>query len=859
MIVKEKDLAQFSIGSKIKKYLYSTSQRNIILISMILLCLSVYSVFLLYSGMRLQKTQTAAKLQDVIYGALATKLSIIPNYLDGLMSNPKLLSVDIKFKELQKLNYARNNALERGMIVESDKAVDAKAIITVDGDEYKVKLSPTGQNLDMIGAKGKRALKVKVKGGRKIFGMKEFKLLPPQSRHHLTELIGHALEEDEGLISLRYFFVDVEINGESNGIYALEEHFNKELLEHRKAREGLLFSFAYNATNKSDSIKIFNRKVLKDSHSNAQFRILSNKWHAFKNGDMPLERVFDIKQYAKYYAIIDLMNGYHAAYFQNLKMYYNPITQLIEPITREYNSMRYSDGNRSRTPLMIQNKDAVVGVDSWNLLASRFFSHKRFIEYYMIALTKISTNKYLDEFFDKHEIEIEKELSIIHKSEPYYSFPKEYLYSRQNYISEWLAEELNVVVYINTDSEKALQFQVINYSDKPITLLSYKHEESSDTDIDNYLLLPKESYEILDTTVVKYGHQGYQLKYKSLYGDDIYAENMIPRSFSANIVMPNFIYTHSSTLIDYPGLIIDESTRSISISERWFDISSNLIIPEGYTFILKEGQTLNLSNGASILSYSPVIFRGTNAFPVSIVSEDSSGQGIIILASEGTSKIENVIFNHLANPKYKSWSLPAAITVYRTNVVFNKVKFLNNKSEDYLNVVRSTFTLTESFFGNTQSDAFDSDYSNGLIEDCQFDQCGNDAIDISGSHLSVKNIVIGNIGDKGVSVGENSVLNGNNINISNSELGLVSKDMSIIKIDSLSLYNCKVGILAYQKKPEYGPGKIWIQSLKSTDIGVNYLVESGSFVEVEGSELPAKGLSLKDILYGVKYGINSKD
>jgi len=259
------------------------------------------------------------------------------------------------------------------------------------------------------------------------------------------------------------------------------------------------------------------------------------------------------------------------------------------------------------------------------------------------------------------------------------------------------------------------------------------------------------------------------------------------------------------------------------------------------------------------LSYSPVIFRGTNAFPVSIVSEDSSGQGIIILASEGTSKIENVIFNHLANPKYKSWSLPAAITVYRTNVVFNKVKFLNNKSEDYLNVVRSTFTLTESFFGNTQSDAFDSDYSNGLIEDCQFDQCGNDAIDISGSHLSVKNIVIGNIGDKGVSVGENSVLNGNNINISNSELGLVSKDMSIIKIDSLSLYNCKVGILAYQKKPEYGPGKIWIQSLKSTDIGVNYLVESGSFVEVEGSELPAKGLSLKDILYGVKYGINSKD
>ena len=119
---------------------------------------------------------------------------------------------------------------------------------------YKVKLSPTGQNLDMVGSINKRAYKVKVLEGKKIYGMKEFKLLPPISRHHIVEWVGHALENKEGLISLRYFFVEVTLNGDDLGVYAIEEHFNKELLENRNAREGIIFS------TKQDRIKIFNEK-----------------------------------------------------------------------------------------------------------------------------------------------------------------------------------------------------------------------------------------------------------------------------------------------------------------------------------------------------------------------------------------------------------------------------------------------------------------------------------------------------------------------------------------------------------------------------------------------------------------------
>ena len=52
-----------------------------------------------------------------------------------------------------------------------------------------------------------------------------------------------TLEYQEGLISLRYFFVDIKINGDNKGIHAVEEHLNKELLENRGAREGIIFKF----------------------------------------------------------------------------------------------------------------------------------------------------------------------------------------------------------------------------------------------------------------------------------------------------------------------------------------------------------------------------------------------------------------------------------------------------------------------------------------------------------------------------------------------------------------------------------------------------------------------------------------
>ena len=79
----------------------------------------------------------------------------------------------------------------------------------------------------------------------------------------------------------------------------------------------------------------------------------------------------------------------------------------------------------------------------------------------------------------------------------------------------------------------------------------------------------------------------------------------------------------------------------------------------------------------------------------------------------------------------------------------------------------------------------------------------NDAIDISGSKLNLDKIFIDNAGDKAISAGENSNVNGNNITIANCELGITSKDKSYYKIENVIIKNTKIGLLAFQKKTEF--------------------------------------------------------
>ena len=81
-------------------------------------------------------------------------------------------------------------------------------------------------------------------------------------------------------------------------------------------------------------------------------------------------------------------------------------------------------------------------------------------------------------------------------------------------------------------------------------------------------------------------------------------------------------------------------------------------------------------------------------------------------------------------------------------------------------------------------------------------------IDASGSELDIENCYLDNIGDKGLSAGEKSIVNLRNSLIANAEIHVASKDGSKVYAENLELLGGVYGLTAYNKKDEFEFGTI---------------------------------------------------
>jgi len=820
-----------------------------------IIIISALSLMLIYYGAILQKNQTMATVQQIVFNAVETKFSVFSNYLSGLSSSPDRVYIDVNFEGIQLLNYARESAISKGIITAKEQEVSVKAKLSIGAKVYKVKISPTGQNLDMIGSAYKRAYKVKVLEGKKIYGMQEFKLLPPISRHHLVEWVGHALENKEGLIALRYFFVETTLNGDDLGVYAIEEHLNKELLENRMAREGIIFSL------KSDKIKIFNeKKIRKDNNKRNQVRLLKTALQGIRNNEIEIDRAFDLGKFASYYAIIDLMDGYHAIDNYNPIYYLNPVTNLIEPIAREYNSLRYSEGQPNVNSLMIDfgqgNQD---GFDGFSI-ASVLFKNNEFTSQYLNQLLKISDKKYMDDFFKEVDQDFTAQANIIYRDNPFYKFPKEYLYERQSQILARLNHDLAVVANVNEDNSAVYQIKFKNKSIFPVELIKVTSSNVGyESHLNNVILLPGKEASLsfdMDSRVKIYD---INFSYKIHGIKNIERESIVvPKSFGTGVSLSRLWNTSSDDSFNENNIIIDRIKNVILFKNNITNIRKDLFIPENYIVKGQPGLVINLLNGASIYSKSAFNFTGSETNPIIITSSDRKGGGLVIVSPKKESIFIHTVFEYLSSPNIGSSGLTGSVSVYDSHVSFKKCTFDQNKSEDFLNLIHAKYKISDSYFKSVQSDGLDSDYSSGVITNSTFTDVGNDAMDFSGSLSELSEISVDGVGDKAISAGEMSKISGNNINIINAEIGITSKDLSDVFLHDVQIKDTRLGFSVFQKKEEYGAGTATITKLQTNNIDLMHLVSHNSNLSINGKNVINKRSNVENLLYGANFGISSK-
>jgi hypothetical protein len=315
--------------------------------------------------------------------------------------------------------------------------------------------------------------------------------------------------------------------------------------------------------------------------------------------------------------------------------------------------------------------------------------------------------------------------------------------------------------------------------------------------------------------------------------------------------------TLEETLSEHQFLKFDADSKTMSVKSGEWEVTNWIVVPRQIGLKIPQGTILRFNSDSGLLARGGITISGTQQEPVILEAlgdpdEKQSWQGIIVLNSQKPSIWSHVQIMNTSGISKDGWALSGGVNFYESDIEMDHVIFSGNRAEDALNIVRSRFKLKNVTFKNTTSDAFDSDFSSGTVENGVFEnigsQGGGDGIDMSGSEVVVTRGHFKNVSDKALSVGENSHLRANDVIIENVAIGAASKDGSRLFIsDSKFIGIKKAGLMAYIKKLEYGPAEIRAETIAFHSTEKRAITQRGNKIIIDGIEVSSVDLNVKNL------------
>jgi hypothetical protein len=277
------------------------------------------------------------------------------------------------------LQRVREDALERGIIVQTG-ADTVPAELVLDGSRRPVEIRIKGDWTDHV--EGERwSYRIRLRSGS-FRGMREFSIQAPRTRGYLWEWLVHEAARREGVLAPRSTFLNLVQNGHAMGVYFLEEHFEKELLEAQGRREGpivvwdesTLWSTLLEEGNvPSKGVRAFESQLRAGAHTSepAEVRAFGEKrlssieglnrallaaldqmkaLRALALADQPetdrrrvlealdelrgrtLEDLVDAERLGCAHALLSLFQSEHGLAWHNMRFYRDPVRARLEPI-----------------------------------------------------------------------------------------------------------------------------------------------------------------------------------------------------------------------------------------------------------------------------------------------------------------------------------------------------------------------------------------------------------------------------------------------------------------------------------------------------------------------------------------------
>ncbi len=821
------------------------------------------------------------------------------------------VTLDIKFEHWQKVLAKRADALAIGYLVQEEGDF-VPATIRYSDDKSsgvaKVKVRLKGDMLDHLEGK-KWSFRVRTKNKDHVFGMRRFSLQKPQTRHFQSTPILLWLTRSLGLISPRYFFIDLTINGKHTGMMALEEHPAKELIEASGRKESVIirfsekhyFSALRNRGRKArtadalqtnlgagalvigtgvtaalapnqpfDDYRLApidgfqSSRIAKSAILSSNYQVAAGLLRAFCDGRLPASKVFDAELMGRFLAITELFGAWHGVRWKSVRFYFNPQTALLEPVPFDLTaSLRWQEiisakyqfiralmrDEKINRAFRANLKSLIEGVQSGKLTSSLKAAEVR-------HLRRLQKEYVLLGSFPMRRL-VKRAPMLMRR---FFDMKSAALAPRR-YNQFVLARDYN-------DGGKRI-LKLFNTTLAPVSVkrvyfANCKGPAPNQTEAVAGGILPlalppgnrvgrPEGVSI--ELIADLGRNCSLLVDSHLIGRDrIKTVSADPDVVAVeNRPIPEISLIEQLAHREF--LDFDRDRNVLSVAAGDHVVRHDIIVPAGTTLVIGAGTTLRFAPGSAIVAHGPVMFSGTADAPIILgpVDDQKGWQGIAILRAGGRSHLHHTRFFHTTGVVKPGWSLTGGVTFYESDVDIVSTTFTGHRGEDALNIVRSDFVIDRTSFEDTLSDAFDSDFSTGRITKSRFENIGTagggDAVDTSGSKVEISGARFHKISDKAISVGEASSVDVQDVTIEDTGTGLASKDRSELTASRILIRNAAFAALtAYTKKPEYGGATIIADDITIEDGNRRALVQFGSRIVLAGREIEAQRIDI-DALY----------
>jgi len=613
-----------------------------------------------------------------------------------------------------------------------------------------------------------RSLNVKLKNGN-IMNAVEFKLLIPETRNNLNEVLGSVILRELGFIAPETFQVQTDING-TDEIMLFQENVRKELLERNLRREGPTFeadesiiwsygdweNFALSsaALTRVTSSSWFSKGEISQKITLSAFSKLQKAYMESPNKYIVFPNKKTSQLFEDYFFIMLSMNGVHGLADHNRKFYYNSIIEKFEPI--------YYDGN-----LKLQ-KFTRINSDLSKLLNITF--HK---QYKFSFSEKLNDKIFIKNIFDKFKSRVIKK-----KDNTKNKFFKSSIAKLQNNLNH---------LQIKIDEREVYPI----YKDHDLnTKQSYIDKVIKTGLVQNYV------------SSIEIDNRNFKIKLNDKI-DKIISSKEIIKLLSKNIL---------------------NDKRTVFVPSKNYIKELKKKKPQIYKKTIFDG-VITYSNGI-VINIDPqqkkIILIQSK--PNDWVLFNNINVSNWLIEFEGVFQNKN---EFATQQRFNENGLTGCLNFYNTK--FHKSTLLVNNAgcEDGVNIMNSNGKINSIFVKNARADAIDIDFSNIEISQIDVKHAGNDCLDVSGGNYKVKIATLISCKDKAISIGEKSVFKISVLTINDATTGISTKDFSKVTIKNAKILNAKVCVESLQKKQEFGGG---ITNLSKMLCDGKYITDNKSLI-----------------------------